>query len=129
MALTMSTESAVALLPMDHPERRLLSDEVHARPPEALSAPMRASHIALILAPERRALEIAHLEALCVMYRAAAPAPDATQFTVDLERLRLKWERHGEFSTYTVFASGLETTPFAEPAVTLLPAVSVPSTS
>jgi uncharacterized membrane-anchored protein len=122
MALTMSTESAVELLPMDHPERRLLSDEVHARPPEALSAPMRASHIALILPPERRALEIAHLEALCVMYGVAAPAPDATQYTVDLERLRLKWERHGEFSTYTVFAPGLETTPFAEPAVTLLPA-------
>jgi len=116
-----STATAVALLPADHPQRQMLSDEVHARPPEALKWPMRASHIALVLDAEQRPREIAHLVALCSMLEIPAPADDATHFTTDLDCLRLKWERHGEFSTYTFFAPGLESSPFAEPAVALLP--------
>jgi uncharacterized membrane-anchored protein len=119
--LATSRESAIAALPADHPERRLLSDEVHARPPEALQAPMRASHIALILDSERRRLEIAHLSALCALCEVPAPDADATHFTADLNDVRLKWERHGEFSSYTFFAAGLESSPFAEPAVRRLP--------
>jgi uncharacterized membrane-anchored protein len=116
------TSPVVAFLPANHPERHVLSDEVHARPPEALKPPMRASHVALVLDAEQRPREIGHLCELCGLLGVPAPAADATQFTVDLERLRLKWERHGEFSTYTFFAAGLESAPFAEPAVTLLPA-------
>lgn len=108
-------------LPIDHPQRYVLSDEVHARPPEALDAPMRASHIALVIAPERRAIEIAHLARLCTTLGVTEPVPDATHFTADLLHGRLKWERHGEFSSYTVFAPGAESSAFAEAAVTLLP--------
>jgi len=36
-------------LPPDHPQRRTLSDEVHARPPEALQTPARASHVAVLV--------------------------------------------------------------------------------
>jgi len=114
--------SAVDLLPPDHPDRRLLSDEVHARPPEALQAPMRASHIALVIDPDQRPREIAHLTALCARMHVTPPDSDATHFTADLNDVRLKWERHGEFSSYTFFVPGLESSPFAEPAVTRLPA-------
>ena len=34
-------------LPPDHPLRIELNDEAHARPPEALSAPLRLSFLAL----------------------------------------------------------------------------------
>ena len=108
-------------LPMDHPQRYLLSDEVHSRPPEALEAPLRASHIAVVIAPERRAIEIAHLARLCSLLGLPEPALDATHFTADLVWGRLKWERHGEFSSYTFFAPGAESSPFADAAVTLLP--------
>ena len=36
--------------------------------------------------------------------------------------VRFKWERHGEFSSYTFFTAGLSGLPFAEPVVALLPA-------
>ncbi len=117
-----SITRVMSLLPADHPERHVLSDEVHARPPEALKSPMRASYVALVLDAERRPREIEHLCALCKMFDVPAPVGDVTHFTADLDRLRLKWERHGEFSSYTFFAAGLEPAPFAEPAVTLLPA-------
>ena len=45
-----------------------------------------------------------------------------TQWSASLGSLRFKWERHGEFSSYTVFAVGLGSLPFAAPAVALLPA-------
>ena len=82
---------------------------------------MRASHLAVVLNPQQRNLEIAHLADLCNVLNATAPSADATHFTLDLAEVRLKWERHGEFSTYTFFAAGAETAPFAQPAVTLLP--------
>ncbi len=35
--------------------------------------------------------------------------------------MRLKWERHGEFSSYGIYADGLEPQPFESPAAALLP--------
>ena len=35
-------------LPPDHPQRVELNDEVHARPPEMLEAPVRVSFLALL---------------------------------------------------------------------------------
>jgi hypothetical protein len=36
------------LSPQNHPRRIELNDEVHARPPEALSVPARLSYLALV---------------------------------------------------------------------------------
>ena len=35
--------------------------------------------------------------------------------------IRFRWERHGEFSAYTLFAPGLSPRPFSEPASATLP--------
>ena len=42
------TDAAVSLPPA-HPQRRLLADEVHARPPEPLDTPSRASYVAVLV--------------------------------------------------------------------------------
>jgi uncharacterized membrane-anchored protein len=110
------------LLPPDHPERFRLADEVHARPPEAIATPSRASHIAVLVAVEQRGAEQAHLAALCAQFGVPAPGPDATHFSADLGPVRLKWERHGEFSGYTLFAEGRSAAPFSEPPLSMLPA-------
>jgi uncharacterized membrane-anchored protein len=109
-------------LPNDHPERFALAEEVHARPPEPLPTPARASYLAVRMDAEERALEAAHLARLCDSFAVPPPAREATHFSAKLGPLRLKWERHGEFSSWTLIATGAETTPFAEPATTLLPA-------
>jgi uncharacterized membrane-anchored protein len=112
----------MALLPPDHPERLALADEVHARPPEPLELPSRASYVGVLLDAEERGRESRHIADLCGMHGAAAPASGVTQFSAQLGPVRLKWERHGEFSGYTFIVRGLSPKPFSEPAVSLLPA-------
>lgn len=109
------------MLPPDHPQRRLLADEVHARPPEELQAPLRASYLAVMIDAAARDREMAHVATLCARHGIAAPAPDATQFSAQLGPIRFRWERHGEFSAYTLFAPGLSPRPFSEPASATLP--------
>ncbi|MDP3225834.1 MAG: DUF3422 domain-containing protein [Rubrivivax sp.] len=108
-------------LPGDHPERFALAEEVHARPPELLPTPARASYLAVLVDSEQRAIELAHLAKLCERYAVPPPAPELTHFSARMGPLRLKWERHGEFSSWTLIAPGAESTPFAEPATSLLP--------
>jgi uncharacterized membrane-anchored protein len=108
-------------LPTDHPERFALAEEVHARPPEPLPTPARATYLAVLVEPDARAAEAAHLARLCERFAVPPPGREATHFSARLGPLRLKWERHGEFSSWTLIAPGAESAPFAEPAMQLLP--------
>ena len=109
------------LLPPDHPDRASLAAEVHARPPEPLSAPSRATYVAGRIDGEARAAELAHIVALCGLTGVPPPPAGGTQWATQMGAVRFKWERHGEFSSYTFFAAGLSGQPFAEPVVGLLP--------
>lgn len=114
------------MLPPDHPDRATLAAEVHARPPEALDTPSRASYVAMLVGESEREAERAHLAALCAHFGVPAPAAGANHFRVTLgpmpgDALRLKWERHGEFSGYTFYRAGRSPQPYTEPPVALLP--------
>jgi uncharacterized membrane-anchored protein len=110
-----------AALAPDHPLRASLADEVHARPPEPVETPSRATYVALLVDAGARDAEQAHLAELCTCQGVAPPPAGATHFSADLGVLRVKWERHGEFSGFTMLARGLGAAPFAEPASSLLP--------
>ena len=51
----------------------------------------------------------------------APPAPGATHFNDRAGAVRVKWERHTEFSGYTFFVPGVSPEPFSEPPERLLP--------
>ena len=107
----------------DHPLRALLTNEFHARPPEALRPPLRATHLAMLSGEAAGPQERAHVAELCARFDAPLPSPDAVLHSVDLGPFHLKWERHTEFSAYTVFRAGCsDAAPFAEPAISALPA-------
>ncbi|MCU7369872.1 DUF3422 domain-containing protein [Paucibacter sp. O1-1] len=109
------------LLPPDLPERAALSLEVHARPSEPLAAPGRASYLAVLVDADERERELAHLARLCRSHGQPAPAADAVHWSGTVGGLRLKWERHGEFSSYTVLAAAAAVAPpFGEPAAARL---------
>jgi uncharacterized membrane-anchored protein len=108
-------------LPSDHTQRFLLANEVHARPNEALAAPERLSYLAVMVGPEEKAGEHAHVAALCARYGAHPPPVDAIHFSVDLAVFRLRWERHTEFSSYTFIKNGVADKPFAALASQLVP--------
>jgi uncharacterized membrane-anchored protein len=108
-------------LPPDHPDRFLLAEEVHARPPEPVDTPSRATYLAILVDVDERARERDHLAVLCRRFAVPPPAESATHFSATLGALRVKWERHGEFSGYTFFSAGHSPEPFSEPPVSLLP--------
>lgn len=112
----------MSLLPPDLPERVALAEEVHARPPEPLRAPTDASYVAVLVEADARAQELRHLAQLCEQFRQTPPAADAVHWSGSLGELRLKWERHGEFSGYTLLAPGDGGTPFERPPAGRLPA-------
>lgn len=113
------------MLPPDHPARLALADEVHARPPEPLDTPCRATYVAVSIEREDRERERAHIAALCEHYAVPPPGADATHFSAQFGTprgaIRFKWERHGEFSGFTMLTPGLSPQPFSEPVSALLP--------
>lgn len=120
-----SAEPASAGL-LDHPLRHLLISEVHARPFAQLTAPQRASHLAL-LTGEDPAEDRAQVAALCAAHGAPPPGPEDTYLMADLGPFRLRWERHTEFSSYTFYqgpgAPGFDAAaaPFAAPVLDRVP--------
>lgn len=110
-----------AVLGRAHLLRSELAEEVHARPSDALDTPCRTTCVAKLIDPSDRAQELRHLADLCHRFCVDPPTADATHFGADLGPLKLKWERHGEFSGYIFIAAGLSPEPFIEPPVQWLP--------
>jgi uncharacterized membrane-anchored protein len=106
---------------LDHPLRSLLTEEVHARPFAALKPPEQASHLALVSDEDAFAADFAHLVRLCQQYGVALPAPGSRHLTCDFGPFRLKWERHGEFCTYTFFYRNPFEQPFSTSAISVVP--------
>jgi uncharacterized membrane-anchored protein len=108
-------------VPNNHPQRIELANEIHARPPEALETPERITYVAVMVTREEREGERAHLAALCAHFGTPPPPQNVDHFSADVGRLRIKWERHTEFTGYGFYVQGLGPNEFDEPAITLLP--------
>ncbi len=98
-----------------------LAAEIHARPHEQLNAPVRASHLAVIFGPEGVKDDFAHLTKLCDLFGLKPPNIEESHFAASLGNLRLRWERHTEFSTYTFYDFASFTDPFAQSAIDAVP--------
>lgn len=118
--MTQSAPSAILRF-REFKDRRALAGEVHARPYEQVAAPARASHLAILHDGLTAQDERDYVARLLAIHGAEPPGLDATHLARDLGGLRLKWERHGEFSTYTVLRFDEFDQPFGETALDLLP--------
>ena len=87
-----------------HPQRLALHNEVHARPPQALSAPLAISHVVMVCDAAQREQSRAHLATL--LRNLHLPLPDTQQsyFRMDLGQFQLRWELHTEFVSWTFLA-------------------------
>ncbi len=105
-------------LPANHPLRYVLSNEIHARPPPELAAPERLSYITIQYGRDAAATApIDDLARLCVMWGVPSPMAEVTHFVAEHSNLRLKWERHTEFVTYTFSRRGEFERPFENPVI------------
>lgn len=108
-------------IPNNHPQRFNLHNEVHARSSLILDLPVRASHLALLLTNEEKHLERDHLAKLCERYGKPAPGKEADHFSAIFDSFQIRWEQHGEFSTYTFYVQDIVKDVFAEPALKKVP--------
>jgi uncharacterized membrane-anchored protein len=90
-----------------HPQRVALHNEIHARPPEAMTAPVAISHVVMVCDAQQRQASRLHVSALLRDHHLPPPDDASTHLRVDLGGFRLRWELHTEFVTYT-FTRSLE---------------------
>jgi uncharacterized membrane-anchored protein len=117
-----NTTTAQLPLPTDHPLRLELHAEVHARPPEALQAPLRLTFLALASDAASREREWQHVRDLAARFGVDLPAQGLNHLSADLGPFRLKFERHSEFARYKFIVPGVGDSPFDRPALNDVPA-------
>ncbi|TFY99829.1 DUF3422 family protein [Ramlibacter rhizophilus] len=92
-------------LPALHPQRAVLHNEIHARPPEAMTAPLAIGHMVLLCDANERQASRAHLATLLREHHLPVPDADCTHLRVDVAGFHLRWELHTEFVSWTFSAS------------------------
>lgn len=106
--------------------RQQLHNEIHARPFERLVAPALVSQRAFLADSAELGASHAHLCDLLRRLHLPQPSDGAAFYTADIGGgVRLRWERHGEFSSYTFVRPGLGEDPaswFVSPACADVPA-------
>ena len=88
-----------------HPSRVALHNEIHARPPEAMTVPLAISHVVMVCDAAQRQASRDHVAALLRDHHLPSPDNTSTHIRVDLGAYRLRWELHTEFVTYTFMRS------------------------
>jgi uncharacterized membrane-anchored protein len=101
------------MLLKSHPQRVALHNEIHARPPEAMSPPLALSHVVMVGDALTREASRAHVAALLRDHHLPQPDGESTHIRMDLGPFRIRWELHTEFVTWT-FSRSIEATGFGE---------------
>jgi uncharacterized membrane-anchored protein len=109
-----------------HPQRFKLSNELHARPFPELGTPCQAAYLS-IKEPSDAAhrdtdKDRVHLYELLKHYGAPIPADDVNHYYGPLGKAMLKWERHTEFVSYTIYTIGKNGDGFDDSLFKLFPA-------
>lgn len=98
---------ALSLLPIQHPQRVLLHNEIHARPAEVIEAPLAITHVVMLTDAVQREASREHVAALLRNHHQPLPDEGTTHVLIDLGAFRLRWEQHTEFVAWT-FATPME---------------------
>jgi len=96
-----------------HAQRVALHNEIHARPPEAMDAPLSLSHVVMVCDASQRDASWAHMAALARDHHLPEPVAGSTHVRMDMGPYRVRWELHTEFVTWT-FMRRLNTDQFGE---------------
>ena len=84
-----------------HPLKDSLIDELHNRPFPVIHLPAQVSNL-VVLDPDSRDEEIESLKKLAAMHGMSPPEDGVSCYYESTDSFDLRWERHNEFSTYTL---------------------------
>lgn len=107
-----------------HSQRTALHNEIHARPPEAMTAPLAISHVVMVCDTAQREASRAHVAELLRDHHLPSPDADTTHLRMDVGPFRIRWELHTEFVSWTfmhALPSGAAQAGDPAPAIDALP--------
>ncbi|MDB5886418.1 MAG: hypothetical protein JWR74_2589 [Polaromonas sp.] len=91
-----------SFLPPDDPQRAVLHNEVHARPPARVRLPAMVVQVAVLNAGISRDMECAHLQRLVGQADLSLDRLQANFLRLPCGNHTVKWERHTEFTRYSI---------------------------
>lgn len=89
-------------MPADDPQRRALHDEVHARPSARVGLPALVTYVAVLNEGVSRDAECEHLRRLPDQQHLVSDDLRRNFLRLTLGANSLKWERHSEFTRYSI---------------------------
>lgn len=89
-------------LPTDDPHRMALHNEVHARPPARIRLPALITYVAVLNQGVTREQEGGYLSRLPGQTLLVPEAMHGNFLRLRLDGFSIKWERHSEFTSYTI---------------------------
>lgn len=106
-----------------HPMRGSLYSELHSRPFQVIPSPARISHLAVMCNAEQSREQFEHLKTLYHHFGVTPPEKDDLCYHADFGNLRVRREKHMEFTSYTFINTGVEQggNPFEQTGLSLLP--------
>ena len=121
--ITTSTPAISALSKMAiHPLREKLYSELHNRPFRSITNPAQITHIAIQHEGKLKQQEHDFISLLCNRFQVNSPAVTMPCFYQNFGLFSLRWERHMEYSTYTVIHEApLTNQPFVKNAIDYVP--------
>lgn len=97
-----SPASPASFLPPDDPQRTVLHNEVHARPPARVRLPALVVQVAVLNAGITREDECAHLRRLSGQAELPLERLSGNFLRLPCGHFTVKWERHSEFTRYSI---------------------------
>lgn len=105
-----------------HPLREKLYNELHNRPFRSITNPAQITHIAIQHEGKLKQQEHDFISLLCNHFQVSSPAQTMPCFYQNFGLFSLRWERHMEYSTYTIIHEApLTNQPFVKNAIDYVP--------
>ncbi|MAY42939.1 MULTISPECIES: DUF3422 domain-containing protein [unclassified Neptuniibacter] len=106
-----------------HPMREALYSELHSRPFQVIPSPARITHLAVMCNSDQSAAQFEHLKELYEHFGVTPPENDELCYHADFGKLRVRREKHMEFTAYTFINTDIEQggNPFEVTGLTPLP--------
>lgn len=104
-----------------HEQRKLLNDEVHARPPVPVRSPSRITSITVNFGDDEQSQKDAILH-LTELIGLPSPLPNQVHYVSMAGDLSVHWSLHTEFARYTFIVTGEFSDPFDRTALDRIPA-------
>lgn len=108
-------------LPADHALRIELNNEVHARPPDPLSAPVTITYLALVCDPDTRKADWTQVRDLARGFGVDTPERQPPHIALNLGAVRITVESHTEFVRYSIISKPSDDKPFSSADLSGIP--------